>query len=282
MKLGFVTVAFAVLGSLSTALVADTTLNYMTFNIRFDNPDDGEHAWPVRREKVASVIRFHQADIIGMQEVLRRQIDELEDLLPEYRWIGVGRNDGLNGGEFSPIFYRADRFSLVNNGTFWLSETPAVAGSVGWDAALTRIASWAVMEDISSGTRVLLLNTHFDHRGTQARTESARLLVGSIEALADGLPVIVGGDFNVPPTAEAYQVMTGYLDDSYVRSETVPHGVAATNSGFEVGGSQEPNRIDYVFVDRAIRVLRYGALTDQWDGSYPSDHLPVLVELVIP
>jgi endonuclease/exonuclease/phosphatase family metal-dependent hydrolase len=269
--------------SINTTADDDLSMNVITFNIRMNTPNDGEHAWPYRKEKVASVIRFHQADIIGMQEALRGQIDDLQNLLPEYRWLGVGRNDGENdgnnGGEFSPIFYREDRFNVLDNGTFWLSETPDVIASKSWDAAITRIATWAVMEDQQTQRQFLLLNTHFDHRGEQARTNSAALITERVPELSGDRPVIITGDFNVPPTADAYKTMTGKFFDSYVKTTTDPHGPEGTFGGFVVGSSENDRRIDYVFVSENIEVLRYAALSDQWDGAYPSDHLPVMTEL---
>ena len=257
----------------------ESTLNVMSFNIRYNNPADGVHAWPNRKDRVASVIRFHDADLIGMQEVLHGQIDDLEGLLPQYRWIGVGRDDGENGGEFSPIFYKKDRFSVLDAGTFWLSETPEVIGSKSWDAAITRIANWTLMHDLESNQEFLYLNTHFDHRGEVARTNSAALIIDRIENLAQGRPVIVSGDFNVPPSAVAYSTMTSALEDSYNKSEISPHGPEGTFGGFEVGSTVNDRRIDYIFVGSRIRVLRYAALSDQWNGSYPSDHLPVFIEM---
>ncbi len=257
----------------------DSTLNVMSFNIRYNNPADGEYAWPNRKDRVASIIRFHEADLVGLQEVLRGQIDDLEELLPQYRWIGVGRDDGEDGGEFSPIFYKPDRFNVLDTGTFWLSETPEVIGSKSWDAAITRIANWALMQDLESKQEFLYLNTHFDHRGVEARTNSAALIIDRIETLAQGRPIIVSGDFNVPPSAAAYDTMTSALDDSYLKSSITPHGPEGTFGGFEVGSTANDRRIDYIFVDSSINVWRYAALSDQWNGSYPSDHLPVLIEL---
>jgi len=267
---------------INNANVAYQTLNVMTFNIRYNNPSDGEYAWPNRKENVASVVRFHKADIIGMQEALRGQIDDLQQLLPEYRWIGVGRDDGENAGEFSPIFYRQDRLRVLDNGTFWLSETPEIIGSKSWDAAITRIANWAVMEDLQSGQQILMLNTHFDHRGEQARTNSATLIARYVQSLSDGRPAVITGDFNVPPTALAYATMTEDYADSYLKSLTVPHGPEGTFGGFVVGEDGNNRRIDYVFISEEIEVLRYAALSDQWNGFYPSDHLPVMVELQLP
>jgi endonuclease/exonuclease/phosphatase family metal-dependent hydrolase len=262
--------------------VADSTLRVMTFNIRYNNPGDGEHAWPHRKERVASVIRFHEADLVGMQEALKGQIDDVAALLPDYAWIGVGRDDGVAAGEFSPIFYRKDRFDLVAHATFWLSETPDAAGSQGWDAALPRVVTWGRFRDRATGAAFFLFNTHFDHRGERARTESARLLRAQIDALAGDAPVVVTGDFNAEPTTEAYHVMTTGLYDARRRSLTPPHGPDETFWGFTVETGEEGRRIDYIFVKPGVRVRRYGVLTDHWNGHFPSDHLPVLAEVALP
>ena len=279
LALTFLMQQFAIAQPSSAADNRQHSLRVMTFNIRYNNPNDGVHAWPNRKERVASVIRFHQIDLLGMQEVLRGQIEDLEQMLPEYSWLGVGRDDGENAGEFSPIFYRTDRFELVDNGNFWLSESPDVIASKSWDAALTRIASWARLIDRESGRSVFMLNTHFDHRGEQARTESAALIVGQLQRLAADSPVIVTGDFNVPPTAPAYSTMTSYLIDSRLASLTPPHGPVGTFGGFTVGSAPNDERIDYIFVDESIVVDRHAVISDQWNGSYASDHLPVMSEI---
>ena len=261
---------------------AASSVNVLSFNIRYNNPDDGEHAWPNRKGMVASVVRFHAADLIGMQEVLRSQIDDLTVLLPNYSWYGVGRNDGKNSGEFSPIFYRRDRFQLLDSGEFWLSENPDQIGSKSWDAALPRIATWVKFRDRESKQEFIHLNTHFDHRGEVARTRSAELILDRLKTLSGNMPAVVTGDFNVPPESEAYATMTSMLVDSKLESVSEPHGPEGTFGGFTVKVGDTGDRIDYVFVAEGTKVLRYAALSDQWDGRYPSDHLPVLAEIIWP
>ena len=261
---------------------AASSVNVLSFNIRYNNPDDGEHAWPNRKGMVASVVRFHAADLIGMQEVLRSQIDDLTVLLPNYSWYGVGRNDGKNSGEFSPIFYRRDRFQLLDSGEFWLSENPDQIGSKSWDAALPRIATWVKFRDRESKQEFIHLNTHFDHRGEVARTRSAELILDQLKILSGNMPVVVTGDFNVPPESAAYVTMTSMLVDSKLESVSEPHGPEGTFGGFTVKVGDTGDRIDYVFVAEGTKVLRYAALSDQWDGRYPSDHLPVLAEIIWP
>jgi len=259
--------------------VDTTALNVMSFNIRYNNPDDGVNAWPHRTDRVASVVRFHAPDVVGMQEALIGQIRDLGRRLPSYAWIGVGRADGKQDGEFSPIFYRDDRLEVLDHDTFWLSKTPDVPGSKGWDAALPRIVTWARFSDRTTGTTFFHFNTHFDHRGEQARKESARLLVQQVEEIAGAAPVVVTGDFNVEDDAEAYLILTESMDDARNRVE-MPHGPPGTYFGFAV--TEKPGRrIDYIFIKNGVDVRRFGTLTDQWRGRYPSDHLPVLAEVVV-
>lgn len=267
-------------GAVSSSAVG--SVNVLSFNIRYNNPDDGEHAWPNRKGMVASVVRFHAADLIGMQEVLHSQIDDLTALLPNYSWYGVGRDDGKNAGEFSPIFYRRDRFQLMDSGEFWLSENPDQIASKSWDAALPRIATWVKFRDREADQEFIHLNTHFDHRGEVARTRSAELILDRLKTLSGNLPVVVTGDFNVPPVSEAYATMTSLLLDAKLESVSKPHGPEGTFGGFTVKVGDTGDRIDYVFVAQGTKVLRYAALSDQWDGRYPSDHLPVLAEIIWP
>jgi endonuclease/exonuclease/phosphatase family metal-dependent hydrolase len=257
-------------------------LRVMTFNIRYDNPRDGENAWPNRKDWVASLIRFHAADAVGVQEGLLRQLVDLDARLPGWARVGVGRADGREAGEFSAIFYRTDRLELLESGTFWLSPTPEVAGSKGWDAAIERIATWARFRDQRSGCRYLHLNTHFDHIGEQARQESARLIRRRLATLAGGLPVIVTGDFNTTPSSDAYRIFTrdtipgaiAPLADAYTASRTDHYGPTSSWNGFKA--IDPGHRIDYVMVSPAVEVLAHGILPDSWDGRFPSDHLPVL------
>lgn len=276
--LAFCLMAFSV----QAAENSSHSLNIVSFNIRYNNPNDGEHAWPNRKSHVGSLLHFHDADIIGMQEVLAKQISDLEKLLPNYAWVGVGRNDGVSAGEFSPIFYKVDRFRLEESGTFWLSEDPQEIGTKSWDAALPRIATWAVFYDRLNDSQFLHLNTHFDHRGEVARVESAKLIIAQLPTLAPALPWVVTGDFNKGPGSEVHQTMTSQLLDSLEVSINPPHGPTGTFGGFTVDLDEVSDRIDYVFVKPGIVVHRYAALSDQLNGRYPSDHLPVLAEISLP
>jgi endonuclease/exonuclease/phosphatase family metal-dependent hydrolase len=301
MRSGTVPLRLATLASLYLALVAGCRvpasspavvsppspatappLRVMTFNLRYDTPSDSANAWPHRRDWVAALIRFHAPDAIGVQEALVHMLTDLDARLPGFARVGVGRADGRAGGEFSAILYRQDRLELLDSGTFWLSPTPEVAGSKGWDTAIERIVTWARFRDRRTGCRHLHLNTHFDHVGEQARQESARLIRRRITALADGLPVIVTGDLNADPASEPYRILTrdiiadatSPLRDAMVASRDGHYGPTSTWTAFR---AIEPGRrIDYVLVSPQVRVLTHAILPDSWDNRFPSDHLPVL------
>jgi endonuclease/exonuclease/phosphatase family metal-dependent hydrolase len=260
-------------------------LRIMTFNLRLDLASDGPNAWPYRRDWVASLIRFHAPDAIGVQEALAHMLSELDSRLPGFARVGVGRADGRAGGEFSAILYRTDRLELLDTGTFWLSPTPEVAGSKGWDAAIERIATWARFRDRRTGCSHLHLNTHFDHIGEQARQESARLIRQRISALAGDLPIIVTGDLNADPQSAPYRIFTrdtivaasAPLLDTFTASSGGHYGPTSTWTAFK---AIEPGRrIDYVLVSTHVPVLTHGILPDSWDGRFPSDHLPVLAAI---
>ena len=259
---------------------SQTPIRVMSYNIRYNNPNDAEHAWPNRAERVASTILFHNTDLIGVQEALKGQMDELSDLLEVYDWIGVGRDDGMEAGEYSAIFYKKDRFEVLDSGTFWLSKTPDVAGSKDWDAALTRIATWGHFKDLTTNTELFHFNTHFDHRGAEARTQSASLIAERATQTAGTHPLVVTGDFNFMPSADGYAALTKNLKDAFHVTQEPHHGPDATiYGGFEVT-HKAGRRIDYIFVNDHFSVLQHATLSDNWDGAFASDHLAVLSTLV--
>lgn len=258
-------------------------LRVMSFNIRYDEPRDGVNAWANRKEKVASVIRFHKADIAGVQEALLSQLKDLGKLLPDLAWCGVGRTDGKEAGEYSAILYRRARFQLLQCETFWLSETPEKPGSMGWDAAYPRIVTWAKFRDRVLKKTFFHFNTHFDHRGNTARTQSASLIVKRIGGSAGKLPFVLTGDLNVKEDSDAYRTLkTGSsavrLADAKYASVNGHFGGDSTFSAFK---ELEPgNKIDYIFVREGTRVIEHGVLSDRWNGLWASDHLPVIAEIV--
>ena len=254
----------------------------MSFNIRLDTPADGINRWDNRKQIAVSAIIEHGVDLAGMQEVLINQMNDLKGLLPGYGHIGVGREDGKLKGEAVPIFYKLSRFELLDNGTFWLSATPADTGSVGWDAALPRICTWGKFLDKTSGGEFYFLNTHFDHMGKTARTESARLILDFIGKQTGGLPVILTGDFNCSPAEEPYSVLINpenELTDVCQSSNSSEACIEGTFNGF--GAQNDPERIDMVFYKGRWEVVSYEVLKIKKGEVFISDHWPVVAELKI-
>jgi endonuclease/exonuclease/phosphatase family metal-dependent hydrolase len=256
----------------------ENAINIGTFNVRYKNREDVVHSWDNRKARVKALIQRHSFDIFGAQEPVSEQVNDLLEL-KEYAHIGVGREDGKTAGEFSPIFYRKDRFEPLTSGTFWLSETPEVP-SKGWDALLNRVCSWAQFKDRQSGKTFYFFNVHFDHRGNQAREQSAELLRKKIPAMAGTQPAFLTGDFNATPNTKIIQTIRGFLKDSRDLSKTPSTGPDQTVHGFEVG-TEKTAKIDYIFVTEGIEVLTHGTLNDSEEGKYPSDHSPVMIKAVI-
>ena len=257
---------------------APQELTVMTLNMRYDNPEDGANNWRFRRERIAELIRSEAVDLLGTQEVLANQFDDLQALLPGYRAVGVGREDGARAGEFNAVFFRSDRFELLDSGVFWLSENPETPGSKGWDGACERLATWTVLRD-KSGGELLFINTHLDHIGEQARREGVALLLRRIETLRAGRPVILTGDFNAEPSSP---VVARVVADSALRSawDTAPirSGSAWSFSDFGQLPEEERPLIDYVFYG-GLEVVSCSILPDTLGGGYLSDHAPVEARL---
>ncbi len=253
-------------------------MNVISFNIRFNTPNDGENAWPNRVEMATGLLRFHDAGIFGLQEALLGQIKDVENELPGYEWFGVGRDDGKKAGEFSPVFYNTSKFELLNHGTFWLSETPEEP-STGWDAALNRIVTWGIFKSKETEKEFMVFNTHFDHVGVEARKNSATLIRKKIEEMVPaGTPVILTGDFNLTPDQKPIEMLKEYLNDSRDATQEPPYGPVGTFNGFNLDSDLD-RRIDYIFVSGNVKVLKYAALSDIKDKRFPSDHLPVFAKI---
>jgi endonuclease/exonuclease/phosphatase family metal-dependent hydrolase len=277
---------FALLTALiiSGLVVAQDYLNVMTFNIRYNNPGDSANAWPYRKDKVASQILFHQAHIVGMQEALHGQVNDLQARLPQYKFVGVGR-DGGEKGEYSAIFYDTTRLQLLSSQTFWLSQQPHVVASVGWDAALTRVVTWAKFKDRKTKKIFYHFNTHFDHRGKNARRESAVLLLQQVQSIAGKTVSITTGDLNARPADEPIRVIVDSssqlrLTDSKQVSLTPHYGPTGTFNGF---GSKETEEvpIDYIFIKNGGKVLQHATLSQTWGGRFSSDHFPVFARIIL-
>ncbi|RHJ91111.1 endonuclease/exonuclease/phosphatase family protein [Parabacteroides bouchesdurhonensis] len=264
---------------------AGAKLNVMSYNIRYDNPEDKDNQWKYRRDFAADLIKFHDVDVFGAQEVLNNQLNDLLARLPEYAYVGVGREDGKTKGEYAPIFYRKDRFLAEKSGNFWLAEDMNAIGKKGWDAACERVATWAILKDKNTGKEIFFLNTHLDHMGKVARHEGASLVLEQARKLSGNLPIIVTGDFNALPSDEPIQVLTNPNDPRHlIHSRTIAefiYGPEWTFHDFEKIPYDKREWIDYIFIKGDIKVLRHGVLTETMNQVYPSDHCPVISTLVI-
>lgn len=269
---------FLVLIILTAFPCAGQSLRVMTYNIRFDNPGDGVNQWSNRKQKVFDLLEKYDADLIGVQEALLHQLTDITQNLQEYEYLGVGRDDGKQKGEYSAILFKKDRFEILDKNTFWLSENPEQPGSKSWDAAITRVVTWSKVRDRSTGHTFYLFNTHFDHIGKEARKNSAQLLTKKIVQIAGSLPVLVTGDFNCTRSDPPYQEMTSAKH--LVLSDPAPVQPPGTFCSFEVN-SMTCNPIDYIFISREWEATRYTVVNDNDGRYYPSDHLPVLVDVRI-
>lgn len=249
-----------------------------TYNIRYDAASDTGNRWEDRAPHLTQLIKFHGFDIFGTQEGLKHQIEAIKSDLPGFEYIGVGRDDDESGGEHAAIFFDTRKFEVIRHGDFWLSENPETPNK-GWDAALPRICTWALFRDKRSGFQFFLFNTHFDHIGTEARRESAKLIVRKAHELGDGTPMIITGDFNVDQHSESYQVLQqgGTVTDAYELAPS-PYAPNGTFNGFDITRVND-SRIDHIFLSPPFRVIRYGILTDSYAGKLPADHYPVMAEV---
>jgi endonuclease/exonuclease/phosphatase family metal-dependent hydrolase len=261
---------------MTTISLQGQSVKVMTYNIRYDTPADSINQWDKRTPKVYALIKKQDPDLLGVQEALHNQVTDLVTNLKDYAYVGVGRDDGKTKGEYSAILYRKDRFTITKEGTFWLSPTPAVAGSKGWDAAITRVATWAILKEKKSGRSFFMLNTHFDHMGKEARRESALLIKKKGAELAGSLPVIVTGDFNCTREEPPYAAIMSKEGMQLI--DPAPSPAPGTFCSFKVNAiTCRP--IDYVFYNKDWKATGYKAITENDGAHYPSDHLPVVVVL---
>ncbi len=302
MKKIFCLILFSFLFVGMICAVTPTTFTVATYNVRNANHGDSinGNGWGQRCPYITQLIRFHGFDIFGTQEGLYNQLQELKQMLPGYNYIGKGRDDGKTKGEHSAIFYRTDKFQLLDQGDFWLSKDETKP-NLGWDAVCVRICTWGKFKEIKSGFVFVYFNLHMDHIGTVARSESAKLILKKIQEMPKGMPVILSGDFNVDQDSPSYKLLntSGILQDSYGMSKLVyaPNG---TFNDFNPN-SKTDSRIDHIFLTDNFKVLKYGILTDTYrsenKGEFnsnaapkeiklqensarcPSDHFPVMIEV---
>ncbi len=263
--------------SMTLATYGQTT-KIMTYNIRYDNPSDSLDLWDLRKGVMADQLRKHRPGIIGMQEVLFNQLNYLDENLPNYAYIGVGREDGKTKGEFSPIFYNKKRYKLLQSSTFWLSKSPTKV-SIGWDAALERICTYGLFEDLENGLKFWVFNTHFDHKGVQAREKSAKLILKRIKFInTDRFPVVLMGDLNLAPEEKPIELIKKKMKESKEISMGAFKGPKGTFNGFDLHAPMD-KKIDYIFV-KGLKVESCEHLAERTEnGRHISDHLPVLISV---
>lgn len=253
-------------------------LNVASYNLRMDTRNDGINSWSNRKDNVNALIRYHDFDIFGTQEGFRHQLEDIARM-KDYRFTGGGRDDGKKAGEHSAIFYKKDRFRLLDSGDFWLRENPDEPGK-GWDATCcNRIVSWAKFRDGLTKKEFFVFNAHFDHQGVVARRESGKLIVEKVKQIAGEFPVILTGDLNSLPDTEQIHAIGTILKDTRLVTQAPAYGPEGTFNSFDWDAPLD-RRIDYVFVSNHFDVLKYGVLTDALHRRYPSDHQPVVVQLL--
>jgi len=268
-------------------------LNVLTFNIRYGTANDGENRWDNRRDMVFDVLQNHAPDLVGLQEALRFQLDQIAAALPEFAEVGVGRDDGRTAGEYAAILFRRDRFALLDSGTFWLSDTPEITASKHWGNSITRICTWARLIDKQTAHSFYFFNTHFDHRSQPSRLQSAALITQRILAREHPDPFVLTGDFNAAEDNPAIQYLKGSTDltgnphgnltplpliDTFrARHPNAEH--VGTAGGFEVRDPPRGAKIDYIFTATDHRILQADIIHDQKNNRYPSDHRPVTAQI---
>jgi endonuclease/exonuclease/phosphatase family metal-dependent hydrolase len=279
---------------------AGVELNLMSFNIRYGTAKDGENAWEHRADFVFDVVRSEDPDLVGLQEALHFQIEEILEAVPQYAMLGVGRDDGHQSGEYSALLYRRTRFQVLDSGTFWFSDTPEVVASRSWGNRITRICTWARLR-ARNGPAFYVYNLHLDHQSQPSRERSVALLAQRIQERGHDDPVIVMGDLNAGEDNPAVRYLAGTLDaarlaETALASQPVPpsprlidtfrriHPEAkqvGTFNAFEYG-RVEGEKIDYIFVEPTVTVLDAAILRTSRDGRYPSDHFPVIARVRLP
>jgi endonuclease/exonuclease/phosphatase family metal-dependent hydrolase len=281
MRTSNVVLVVMMLAAMATGCAKDVQLRVMTFNIRNATEADGPNQWMYRRDAMAAMLSDRKPDALGLQEAKKSQIDDLVERLGEgYAWVGQGREGG-ELGEFCPIFYQHRKLKLLDHGTFWVSQRPSEP-SLGWDAAYPRIATWAKFQDRTSSREFLMLNTHLDNKGAEARAEGAKLIIERLGQVSNGLPMIVTADLNSRPDSDVYRIMTDTLRDATRAPKAGHSGPAGTFTGWLdrpgwAGHGEET--IDYILVSPTIGVRWTQTLPSRWGDRQLSDHRALMADL---
>ena len=260
-------------------------LEVMTFNVRLDIPSDSVNNWNYRKGAACRMIAYYSpysppALLCRPDEPLYH-MDSLKRGLPQYTALGVGRDDGKEAGEYCPIFFRTDRFTLVEYGNFSLSEQPETIGIKGWDASYNRVTTWAILQEKNNGQKFVYFNTHLDNDGKTARKEGVQLILDKIKKIAPGMPAIITGDFNCTPGEEPLQTLEKGGMENAAKTAAVTYGPSWSFHDFGRLPVEERVLLDYVFVTKGAKIDRYRVIQDKPENSYLSDHCPILVELTV-
>ena len=252
----------------------------VTYNIKYDDRSTQQNSWIMRKEGMIELINSISPDILGIQEGLMHQVDYLDTNLNSFRYVGVGRDDGNKKGEFCAIYYNKNKYRLIKSSTFWLSENPSEV-SIGWDAALERICTYAQLETLNGKNKIWIFNTHFDHFGKMAREQSAKLLIKKIRNInTDGEPTVVMGDFNALGNSKVIEILKREFKDSMEISEKIHNGPIGTFNNF-LPKQEITKRIDYIFT-YGMKILLHEHVNKKLDnGNHISDHLPVVTKMKI-
>lgn len=263
----------AILPVLSSCSKEPATVKVMSFNVRYGTADDGDNKWDNRKEAAAAMISDQAPLVFGVQEALDFQLEYFQDNCPGYKYVGVGRDDGVHGGEHMAVFYDSNRAELLDWGTYWLSETPDVP-SLGWDAACYRTATWTLVKEIKTGKKFYFVNTHLDHVGILARKNGLKLLVERVGAMnPEGYPMILCGDFNIFANDESLAEIRSLMNDSRIYAEVTDEGTTWHNWGKVKG---QPG-IDYIFYKGFNSCKSFQRVTQEYCGvPFVSDHYPVI------
>ena len=253
-------------------------LKVMTFNIRLALDSDKENAWQYRKDDVLKLLDYYETDVLGVQEAVPQQMKDIKSGLKNYDYVGVGRDDGKDKGEYSAIFYNAERLKVLQSGTFWLSETPD-RPSKGWDAAYNRVCTYALFKTKKGGKKFWAFNVHFDHVGITARANSAKLILDKIKTLnSKQLPVVLTGDFNLTDDTLPIKLLANNLQDTYKNCEKPSYGPRGTFTAFDIT-KISTERIDYIFTQK-LRCIDHRTINDRRENLlYPSDHFPMMATL---
>ncbi|WP_332018518.1 endonuclease/exonuclease/phosphatase family protein [Kaistella sp.] len=250
----------------------------MTFNIRLSLDSDKENSWENRKSDAIQLLNYYHPDVFGVQEAVTQQMTDLKTGLKNYDFVGVGRDDGADKGEYSAIFYNTEKLQVLQSGTFWLSETPD-RPSKGWDAAYNRVCTYALFKTKKGGRKFWAFNVHFDHVGNIARENSSKLILEKINTLNPrNFPVVLTGDFNLTDKTEPIKIISKTMSDSFYNCRKPHYGPTGTFTGFDVN-TVPKDRIDYIFT-KGLSCQSIRTINDRRENLlYPSDHFPVLAEL---